>query len=229
MTPTEMNASEYDFGIFFYNAEFESILSKIIACYYLMITDNVLLANDENAIRDVLLINYLKDNSTRNRIELTDYLFDREVLEDRSSGRTDIKIQTLNTFRDTSAYYIIECKRLDKTNPNGKTGLNAEYVKNGICRFVTGYYSSHFNVNGMVGFIVEGLDIDGNIMHINLLLDKDLINDKGEQVNAMPVNEIRPVKISNNFKYSYTSTHQTALQKKIILYHLMFDFSNNIQ
>ncbi len=99
---TELNASSYDYNGIFYNAEFEEILSKIITCYNLMLTDNVSLTNDENAIRDVLLINYLNDNPTRKKNKLTDYLFDREVPEDRSLGRTDIKIQTLNTFQDTS-------------------------------------------------------------------------------------------------------------------------------
>jgi len=102
-----------------------------------MLEDNVSLSNDENTIRDVLLINYLRDNSIRKKINLTNYLFDREVPEDRSVGRTDIKIQTQNTFEDTSAYYIIECKRLDGTNTTGTTGLNAKYIENGIYRFAS--------------------------------------------------------------------------------------------
>ena len=57
-----------------------------------MITDNVTLSNDENSNRDVLLKNYLKENQIRKKIGLTDYLFDREVPEDKTIGRTNIKI-----------------------------------------------------------------------------------------------------------------------------------------
>src|SRR5437588_387897 len=127
----ELDASQYEYDGIFFNAEFEEILSKVIACYHLMLTDNVSLTNDENLIRDVLLINYLNNNQVRRQIGLTDYLFDREVPEDTTIGRTDIKIQTTNTFKDTAAYYIIECKRLDATNQSGTTGLNAKYIKDG--------------------------------------------------------------------------------------------------
>lgn len=166
----ELNASGYEYNGIFYNAEFEDILSKIISCYNLMIADKVSLINDENAIRNVLLVNYLKDNSIRKKVKLTDYLFDREVPEDRSIGRTDIKIQTLNTFHDTGAYYIIECKRLDATNLNGTTGLNAKYIKYGMYRFVSTTYSAHYKTNGMIGFVVEPMDINANVTSINNLL-----------------------------------------------------------
>jgi hypothetical protein len=224
-----LNASGYPFASTDYRKEFEKILSKIIVCYNLMIVDNISLTNDENYIRDILLINYLNDNPTRKKIELTDFLFDREVPEGKSLGRTDIKIQTLNTFQDTSAYYIIECKKLKNQNLTGIAGLNAEYVKNGICRFVTNYYSSYFGINGMIGFVVDNLDIDNNIACLNSLLHNDLTNGKGENVNAMPIQGLKPIEISEDFKYSYTSIHQTVSQNEITLYHLMFNFSKQIQ
>ena len=67
---------------------------------------------------------------------LNDFYFDKEVPE--QDGRADIKVLTRNCFEDDDAYYIIECKRLDNINTTGIAGLNAEYIKNGICRFVTG-------------------------------------------------------------------------------------------
>lgn len=167
---TELDASRYEYNGVFFNAEFEELLSKVIACYNLMLTDNVSLTNDENSIRDVLLINYLKNNKVRKQSDLINYLFDREVPEDTTIGRTDIKIQTTNTFQDTAAYYTIECKRLDATNPNGKTGFNAKYIENGIQRFVSKTYGSHFKTNGMIGFVTEKLDINQNTQSINSLL-----------------------------------------------------------
>lgn len=152
---TELNASGYDYNDPFYNAEFEGLLAKIVVCYNLMISDNVNLNNDENIIRDALLTKYLKNNLVRRNVGLLDFLFDREVPEDNTIGRTDIKIQTVNTFQDTSAYYIIECKRLDAINTKGKTGLNAKYIQNGIYRFTSNNYSTYNKTNGMIGFLVQ--------------------------------------------------------------------------
>ncbi|CAD0006732.1 hypothetical protein [Flavobacterium salmonis] len=218
---TELNASGYEYNGVFYNAEFEDILSKIIICYNLMIADNVSLTNDENNIRDVLLINYLKDNSIRKKIKLTDYLFDREVPEDRSIGRTDLKIQTLNTFQDTSAYYIIECKRLNNINLTGKTGLNAKYIKDGMYRFASTTYSTHYKTNGMIGFVIDPMDINTNVVSINNLLANNFLE-------ANTTQNLQYREILTDFDFSYCSCHNVS-EDSIVLYHLMFNFSQNIK
>lgn len=218
---TELNASDYEYNGLFYNAEFEDVLSKIINCYNLMIDDNVSLKNDENAIRDALYINYLNNNSIRKKIKLTNYLFDREVPEDRSIGRTDLKIQTLNTFQDTSAYYIIECKRLNATNLNGTTGLNAKYIKDGMYRFASTTYSTHYKTNGMIGFVVEPIDISANVTSINNLLANNFLE-------ANTTQDLQYREIVTNFGYSYCSCHNVS-EDRVVLYHLMFNFSENIK
>ena len=218
---TELNASGYEYNGIFYTAEFEDILSKIIICYKLMIADNVSLTNDENTIRDVLLINYLKDNSIRKKIKLNDYLFDREVPEDRSIGRTDLKIQTLNTFQDTSAYYIIECKRLNAINLNGTTGLNAKYIKDGMYRFASTTYSTHYKTNGMIGFVVEPIDISANVRSINNLLATNFSE-------ANTTQDLQYREIVTNFGFSYCSCHNVS-EDSVVLYHLMFNFSENMK
>ena len=220
MSFAELNASSFGHIKDFYISEFEDILSKVIVCYNLMVNEKVLLKNDENAIRDILLINYLKDNTVRQAVKLTDYLFDREVPEDRTIGRTDIKIQTLNTFLDTSAYYIIECKRLDSVNTAGTTGLNAKYIENGIFRFVSNTYSTYNRVNGMIGFVVEPLDINKNIDAINGLLKTNFT-----QVGV--VQDLQYFEITPGWDFSYCSTH-TVGGTSIIIYHLMLDYSLNI-
>ena len=217
----KLNASDYEYNSVFYNAEFEYILSKIITCYHLLKSDNVYLTNDENTIRDVLLINYLKNNQIRNKINLTEFLFDREVPEDNTLGRTDIKIQTLNTFQDTSAYYIIECKRIDATNPNGTAGLNAKYIKSGINRFTSTSYSSHYKTNGMIGFVVAPIDIKQNVSLINILLVTSFCESKTTQ-------DLQYRNIVPDFEFSYCSYHNVA-GNSVILYHLMFDLSMNIR
>lgn len=218
---TELDASQFKYNRVFFNAEFEELLSKIVECYGLMLTDNVFLTNDENKIRDALLINYLKNNKIRKQVGLNDYLFDREVPEDTTIGRTDIKIQTSNTFTDTTAYYTIECKRLDATAPTGKSGLNAKYIENGIQRFVLKTYSSHYQTNGMIGFVVQGLDIRKNTQAINSLL-------ASEYKHITTTQGLTHKIIAPGFEFSYYSTHNTATDE-LTIYHLMFDFSKNIK
>ncbi|HNY45036.1 MAG TPA: hypothetical protein PKH15_10150 [Bacteroidales bacterium] len=223
-----ISATNFEHSGSFYENEFEDILRGIFVCYQCIILSGAKLPNDENHIRDEILLKYLKNDSFKEQhFNLASYHFDKETIE--NSGRADIRILPVNPYVGDKAYYIIECKRLNNQNLSGTTGLNSEYVKNGICRFViTNYYSTYFGVNGMIGFVVDNLDIANNIANINSFLDKDLINDKKETVNAMAVQEIKQKELCENFQYSYTSKHKTSSEKEIILYHLMFDFSKNI-
>ncbi len=142
--------------------EFEKLLGAIYKCYEKMLSDKIVIPhNNENEIRDRLLFDYLNNNFLRAEYELLDFLFDPEVPV--NNGRSDIKVQTKDTFIDTEAYYIIECKRLD-----GSSHLNKEYKNNGINRFLSGKYPVHpkYKINSMIGFIVKEIDIDANINKI---------------------------------------------------------------
>jgi hypothetical protein len=165
------------------------------------------------------LYGYLKKEKYKRQLELTDYLFDPELPENK--GRIDIRIMPINPFISDEAYYIIECKRLDATNQNGTTGLNGEYISEGICRFVSSKYSSYHKTNGMIGFIIQSMDIQGNVDCINGLL-------ANQNFKANTNLNLHPRKIKDDFEYSYCSTHSMGT-KEIILYHLMLDFSDNIQ
>lgn len=219
---SSLDASNFSGSIPFYNNEFEKILSKITTCFQLMKTDQVVLENNENKIRDILLLNYLKNDGIRKKIDLFQWHFEREVQEDHSIGRTDIKVISPNTFEKQEAYYILECKRLDNTNSTGTSGLNAKYIENGIDRFVTKYYSSYYRVNGMIGFIVDELEIDKNVKSINTLLSTSFpyINTK---------QEITKDYFIDNFEYHYNSIHSDKDGDELKIYHLMFDLSENIQ
>lgn len=218
-----LNPSAFIESANFRDSEFQDILIKIVCCYKAMLSDKVRIANNENLIRDELLIKYLKNNEIRNRIQLTKYLFDREVPEDNTVGRTDIKVQTINTFSDQSAYYIIECKRLDNQNINGITGLNAKYIEKGIMRFVNLQYSTNNNLNGLIGFIVESLDIQKNIENINKLLETHF-------ADANTKTKLTAACFIQHFDHSYFSIHKRKKHKQNIkLYHLMLNFSENIK
>lgn len=217
-----LDASNFSGSVPFYDNEFEKILSKISACYQLIKTDKVVLENDENKIRDILLLNYLKNDEIRRKFDLIQWHFEREVQEDHSIGRTDIKVISPNTFEKQEAYYILECKRLDNTNTTGISGLNAKYIENGIDRFITKYYSSYYRVNGMIGFIVEDLKIDENIKSINTLLSTSFSSIPTKQ-------EITKDSFIDNFEYHYSSIHLDKDNDELKIYHLMFDLSENIQ
>ncbi|MBM4055102.1 MAG: hypothetical protein FJ264_10635 [Planctomycetes bacterium] len=210
-----------------YELEFERILTGITACYKMMIKDNVSVpSNDEDRIRDVLYNNYLNNNRVRNNLKLNYYIFDCEVAEYDKNGNLagflDLKVSTQNRFFDSNAYYSIECKRLDNKKLSGVTGLNADYIKEGIMRFVTERYSSHSGINGMIGFVVEKINIDSNIKSINELLINNF-KDANTQKKLTHVGFIK------KFKHSYYSIHTDIENKKIKLYHLMFDLSKNIK
>ena len=217
-----LDASNFSGSILFYDNEFEKILSKITTCYQLMKTDKVVLENHENKIRDILLLNYLKNDEIREKVDLIEWHFEREVQEDHSIGRTDIKVISPNTFKKQEAYYILECKRLDNTKTRGTSGLNAKYIKNGIDRFITKYYSSYYRVNGMIGFVVEDLKIDENVKNINILLATSFTSITTKQ-------EITKDSFIDDFEYHYNSVHIDKDNDELKIYHLMFDLSENVQ
>jgi len=222
MIDTELNASVYGYKTINYTAEFQRVLSGVFACYKMMLKDNVVVPNDENEIRNALLIKYLKNDDKREITGLAgNFLFDREVPEDNTKGRTDIKVQTIQTFTKSDAYYIIECKRLDNENLKGITGLNAEYIKNGIYRFVSKYYSTNCGVNAMIGFVVEDMDIHSNIYNINTLLQNNF-------TNCNTTKTIQTETFIPNFEFHYSSEHKDIDNASFTLFHLMFDVSNII-
>jgi len=220
---TELNAVGYSYNATNYTAEFQRVLCGVFACYTMMLNDNVELPNDENEIRNNLLLKYLKNDTIREQTGLSgNFIFDREILEDNTAGRTDIKVQTIQTFTKSKAYYIIECKRLDNKNLTGTSGLNAEYINNGIYRFVSKYYSTYNRVNAMIGFVVEKIEIHKNVLNINTLLKNPKLN------NCNTIQEIQQETFISDFEFHYNSEHKDIDNKKFTLYHLMLNFSDKI-
>ena len=218
-------------GTFQYSSALRVGRLQVILCEIYEVAGQIVqserLQNDENEISDRIVAWLQNNDYRRQRPELLTYNFLREAPE--NAGRVDIKVMiNQESFVDTNAYYTIECKRLDARNEMGTTGLNAEYIKNGICRFVRDdYYSSYFGESGMLGFVVEAINIDQNIDYINLLLNKNYTAQDGVSVNA---NAVVPLT-----KYTFKgvplcwSKHRKNDRSEIILLHLFLDFSNNMQ
>lgn len=122
------------------------------------------LPNNENAIRSIMLEEYLKPQ--RKSYKMQGYKFEPETQENYIgngvySGRIDIRVSMKSNFEKDEAYYVIECKRID-----GSTDLNKKYVEDGIARFVVEKYSSYFGRNIMLGFVVKKIDILDNVQKI---------------------------------------------------------------
>jgi len=219
MIETELNASGYGYNAINYTTESQRVLRGVFECYKMMLNDNIAVPNNENEIRNKLLFGYLKNDNIRNELGL-EYSFDGEVLEP-TGGKIDIKIQSLKTLVKSEVYYNIECKRLDNKNTTGISGLNAEYVKNGIYRFVSKYYSTNCGVNAMIGFVVETMCIHSNIDNIKTLLQNNF-------TNCNTTKTIQKETFISDFEYHYSSEHRDIDNKDFTLYHLMLDVSNII-
>jgi hypothetical protein len=220
MEENKLDASEFVFKDKICSYEFQTILSNVTTCYKKMIDSNESIpVNNENGIRDILLLNYLKSPEVKRELNLEKYLFDRETSENNSSGRVDIRIMPVNPFISDEAYYILECKRLDNQARRGVSGLNYKYIDNGIQRFTTGFYSSYYKLNAMVGFVIEPLDIHSNVEDINHLLQNSF---KHIDTTSLLIKE----DFIDNFDFHYCSSHLTKENEELKLYHLMFDFAN---
>jgi len=219
MLENELDASNFLYNDVIYTKEFEVILSKIVTCYLLLRNDNIEVPlNDENGIRDILLNDYLKNGIIKKQINLTDYLFDKETSEINTTGRVDIRVMPVNPFISDEAYFILECKRLDNQARRGKSGLNYKYIANGIQRFTTSFYTSYYKTNGMIGFVIDSLDIHENIEDINYLLEKEF--SRIETPALLKKENFIP-----EFDYHYSSGHLTENKQKLKLYHLMFNLA----
>lgn len=225
MNHQKLNADRYIIAKDIYATQLMNILYAIFNSYERILATHATIEDDENKIRDLIVVNYLRKTSVRKEFNLLDYDFDRETLEDHSDKRPDIRIKRRSPLNDndSQAYYLIECKRLNNKNLTGKTGLNAEYVKNGIMRFINGNYSTFYSLNGMIGFIVSEMDINNNISYINQCINnKDIATTaNGEIGSLMPKEEC-----SNQFIFK--SYNKTEGKKPFQLFHLMLDFSSKI-
>lgn len=143
------------------------IIDALIAGCALMVDDcrksAQKIPNHEELIRNHLLEQYLDNDNVREAIGLADVFirFLPEVPEgyDKNTGvytgRTDIRVTSINWFSNRNDYYTIECKRIDGTQV-----LNKKYVDEGISRFANDppKYPSFHHRNIMLAFVVKSVN-----------------------------------------------------------------------
>ena len=207
------------------NIEFESgainiIIAQLIKCSKLIKTNcvdtNSLLKNNEDKITNRLIAKYLNVGPNDFRYEpQSPENFDEST--DQYIGRTDIKVISRDYFRDSQAYYIIECKRID-----GTANLNKKYINEGVARFAShpAKYSSYHNENIMFGYVVQAIDISANTTKIEDLQNQILKNGAAKKFFLLCCE-------SSNY-YLYSCQYQSD-EKNIELKHLFYNFSSVIQ
>jgi hypothetical protein len=85
---------------------------------------------------------------------------EREPAEDdpetgEELGRIDLKfLPAVSALEEV--YFAFECKRLNATANGTRRSLAAEYVTQGMMRFVTGKYASSVCNGGMIGYVLDG-------------------------------------------------------------------------
>jgi hypothetical protein len=191
-----------------YDRRFKTLLLKIYQSYEQILVDNQDVPKHEDEITKILVDRYL--------IKLDSYTFRRE--KGNNLGIVDIYI--VEDFSNDKPDFIIECKVLNNTNLQGVNGKNAEYIKNGIYRFLNGHYflDNNFYINAMVGFIIDDLDFIKNIDNLNLV-SKNIIGEVVDITKEITLEEPN----------LYKSTYRTIREKNFTIYHLMMDFSKNIK
>lgn len=207
------------------NSVFDQLSEYMISCCNAMIgdlkTNAKKLVNDENKIRSFLLENYLDDNTFRRANNMIMFRFIPEVVENFDNealtydGRVDIKIVNQNDcFDDRAAAYFVECKRVD-----GNKHLNKEYVEKGVKRFVVSppHYSTYYEKNYMLGFVVKKIDIESNVYKID---DLQQSNVEIQTVGKM---------VKSNLRLNEAYDCKYNMDGKIIeLRHLFADLSENM-
>ena len=64
---------------------------------------------------------------------------------------------------------------------------------------------------------------------INSMLNTNFTDAQGQSVNANAIQQMQYENFADGYSYSYVSKHTHCSGDELVLYHLMFDFSKNIQ
>jgi len=205
-----------------FEGELKYVLRFIIKSFESIVLENDTVSNRETRITGHLVEKYLKNRRFQRQNDFEGYLFDREVAAGvdenyEDTGYLDIKVSMQHTFQDPDAVFTIECKRLDSTK-----NLNRKYVEEGMMRFITMKYPSRLGANAMLGFCVSSFDCNQNVDNINKIISAEF-----PQSNT--IKAITPYSLVNTFSASYSSEHQYTSENpanKVVLYHLMLDYSS---
>lgn len=81
-------------------------------------------------------------------------LVELDPAEGERQGRMDIVFSPM--VPDEAYYFCLECKRLNVVQEGRRRSLAAEYVGEGVLRFVRRQYGQHVQHGGMLGYVLDG-------------------------------------------------------------------------
>jgi len=81
-------------------------------------------------------------------------LVELDPAEGEKQGRMDIVFSPM--VPDEAYYFCLECKRLNVVQEGRRRSLAAEYVKEGVRRFVRRQYGRRVRHGGMLGYVLDG-------------------------------------------------------------------------
>ncbi len=161
----------------------------------------------EEEIRD----RFYADLTQRN--PLTKYWFDLELLDigfekwkmDNSNDKSRVD---LSFFWSGFGHFEIECKRLFQ-----QPSKNEAYLNDGLVRFINLKYADKNEYAGMIGFVVTGA------------IDK-IQNELANRILDFHSDNTATNNQELNWKNSFVSYHEKKDHNKIMIYHLLFQFTD---
>jgi len=202
--------SKFLFTFEYNRRDLKYILTSLYFCYKKIISKINSISHKENDIRDIFISDaYLDNHKIKEELGVEEFQFDKET--PTLKGRADIRVFNMieKLSGQNNPYYYIECKILDDSKPSkAHSNLYSKYINNGINRYINEIYPTHNKENGMLGFFIKPTKIIDQCKFFS---------------------DLKPYNFIENFDFSYISEHTTSKDKKIILYHLMLDFSSIIK
>jgi len=163
----------------------------------------------ENIIRDRFIWDLERNNTiTKNLIDNNILLLDFErqhFVSQIEKRRTDIVF-----FISGFEKFILECKCLHQ-----QPSKNKSYIDEGVTRFLELKYAEKNQYAGMIGFVVSG--------NISEIFDatQDCVS------GFYPSNyTLSQGEIGLDWNYCFLSSHKRINNEDILIYHLLFPFSN---
>jgi hypothetical protein len=118
------------------------------------------LINDREDTITLVLCRALRNNRTYRDLWVT---VDTQIPEldpalGQNLGRQDLVFRPTggSSSPNEEIYLCVECKRLNFMTGNKKRSGGAEYVKEGMFRFVSGQYAKAVRNGGMLGYVLDG-------------------------------------------------------------------------
>jgi len=145
-------------------------------------------------------------------IRLQDVEVDTDLA--KVTGRKDIVF--FPPANDEDIYFCLEAKRLNALVSGRRRSLAAEYVKEGMQRFVDGKYSRHVRHGGMLGYVLDG-DMDRAMTNV-----ANAVRRHHADLRMEPPGKIRRSRVLPNDAHARETDHKRPIDVAVFRLHHLF-------